>query len=82
MEGGLEDKAQRLLRAVHELAEGDPDALVNGREAAQRAGLEFGSREYEETGKRLNDEGLLTHQDVRYGLLRMTPDGARQAEEG
>ena len=87
-EGTLE---QRLLGALHALAEGETTRLVSGEGLARRLGMdpdgETDKARFLGTARRLEEEGYViankTGPDVRdYSSLSLTHAGVQAVEEG
>jgi hypothetical protein len=64
MESELSGDQHQLLRAFDELAEGSPATDVTASDAAQKAGLEPDTPEFEAVLGYLVDVGYLVHADV------------------
>ncbi len=77
-------RTQRLLKVIYDLAEGNPDAIVDSREVVSRAGIYHKRKDF---GKLL-DSGVIrergatfTEQGVWFTEYSITPAGIREAEQ-
>jgi hypothetical protein len=77
-------KTQRLLGVIYDLAGGDPDAIVDSREAVERAGIPYKRNVY----YRLLSSGVIrergarfTEQGVWFTEYSITSAGIRQVEQ-
>ena len=76
-------RAQRLLEVIYDLAEGDPDAIVDSREVVKRAGVPYKRKVY----YRLLSSGVIrergarfTEQGVWFTEYSITSAGIREVE--
>ena len=77
-------RTQRLLEVIYDLAEGDPDAIVDSREVVSRAGIthtrkDFGKLLY--SGVIRERGATFTEQGVRFAEYSITPAGIRKVEQ-
>jgi hypothetical protein len=77
-------RMQRLLKVIYDLAEGDPNAIVDSREVVSRAGITHKGKDF---GKLL-DSGVIrergatfTEKGVRFTEYSITPAGIREVEQ-
>jgi hypothetical protein len=81
VESELSSDQHQLLRAFDELAGGNPTTDVTASDAAQEAGLDPGSREFETALGYLVDVGYLAHGGVeREEAFRITVGGINEVQ--
>jgi hypothetical protein len=78
----FEYNAHTLLRAIYDLAGGDPTAEVMTNEAAHTAGIQS-IQEADALVRYIRDMGWVDNLGIpENSILRITPAGIRKAEEG
>ncbi len=78
----MEEQAYRLLRAVYDLAEGNPEQWVAGAGAAERAGIPFTTQDYDPSFRYLKQSGLITTDTLVHNeVCKLTPKGIRVMEQ-
>jgi hypothetical protein len=78
----MEQQAQHLLRAIYDLARGNPGQRVAGVEAAERAGIPFTGKDYYSASQYLKQSGLITTDNlVHKEACKATPKGIRVVEQ-
>ena len=78
----MEERAYKLLGAIYDLAEGNPEQWVAGAEAAERAGIPFTMQDYDPLFRYLKQLGLVTTGNLVYNeVCKLTPKGVRVMEQ-
>jgi hypothetical protein len=78
----MEEQTYQLLRAIYDLAEGNPRQWVTGEEAAERAGIPFTTQDYNPLFRYLRQSGLITTDNLIHNEVRKcTPKGIRVVEQ-
>jgi hypothetical protein len=78
----MEEQAAQLLRAIYDLAEGNPGQWVAVAEAAQRADIHFTAKDYFPSFQFLKQSGLVTTDNLVYNeVCKLTPEGIRVMEQ-
>jgi hypothetical protein len=78
----IEQQARQLLRAIYDLAEGNPGQCVAGTEAAERAGIPFATQEYDLLFRYLKQTGLITTDKLVHNeVCKLTPKAIRVMEQ-
>jgi predicted transcriptional regulator len=76
-----EEQARQLFEAIYSLAEGNPGQWVACREAVERAGIPFTTRDYDSLFRHLKQAGLITTDNLILNeVCKLTPKGARVIE--
>jgi hypothetical protein len=77
----MEQQAQQLLRAIYDIAEGNPGQWVAGAEAAERAGIPFTTQDYDSLCRYLRQSALITTGNLVHNeVCKLTPKGIREVE--
>jgi hypothetical protein len=78
----MEEQAAQLLRAIYDLAEGNPGQWVAVAEAAERADIPFTAKDYFPSFQYLKQSGLITTDNLVYNeVCKLTPTGIRVMEQ-
>ena len=78
----MEEQASQLLRAIYELAGGNPGQWVAVAEAAERADIPFTATGYYPSFQYLKQSGLITTDNLVYNeVCKLTPNGIRIMEQ-
>ena len=78
----MEERAHRLLTAIYDLAEGNPEQWIVGAQAAERAGIPFTPQDYDPLFRYLKQSGLITTDNLVHNqVCKLTPKGARVVEQ-
>jgi hypothetical protein len=78
----MEEQAAQLMRAIYDLAEGNPGQWVAVTEAAERADIPFSAKDYFPSFQYLKQSGLITTDNLVYNeVCKLTPEGIRVMEQ-
>jgi hypothetical protein len=78
----MEKHTYQLLRAIYDLAEGNPGQWVAGADAAERADIPVTTRDYDLLFRYLRQSGLITTDNLVHNeVCRLTPKGIRVVEQ-
>jgi hypothetical protein len=78
----MEEQTYQLLRAIYDLADGNPGRWVAGAEAAERADIPFTTQDYDLLFRYLTQSGLITTDDLIHNeVCKLTPKGVRVVEQ-
>jgi hypothetical protein len=78
----MEEQAGQLLRAIYDLAEGNPGQWVAVAEAAERAAIPFTAKDYFPSFQYLKQSELITTDNLVYNeVCKLTPEGIRVMEQ-
>jgi hypothetical protein len=78
----MEEQTYQLLRAIYDLADGNPGRWVAGAEAAERADIPFTTQDYDLLFRYLRQSGLITTDDLIHNeVCKLTPKGVRVVEQ-
>ena len=78
----MEQQAQLLLRAIYDLAEGNPGQWVAGAEAAERSSIPFTTQNYDPLFRYLKQSGLITTDNLVHNeVCKLTSKGIREVEQ-
>jgi hypothetical protein len=78
----MEKHTYQLLRAIYDLAEGNPGQWVAGADAAERADIPVTTRDYDLLFRYLRQSGLITTDNLVHNeICRLTPKGIRVVEQ-
>jgi predicted negative regulator of RcsB-dependent stress response len=78
----MERQAQQLLRAIYDLAEGNPGQWVAVAEAVESADLPFTAKDYYAASQYLKQSKLITTDNLVHDeVCRLTPKGIREVEQ-
>ena len=78
----MEEQAAQLLRAIYDLADGNPGQWVAVAEAAERASIPFTAKDYYPSFQYLKQVGLITTDNLVYNeVCKLTPKGVGVMEQ-
>jgi hypothetical protein len=78
----MEEQAAQLLKAIYDLAEGNPRQWVAVAEAAERADIPSTAKDYFPSFQYLKQSGLITTDNLVFDeVCKLTPKGIRAMEQ-